>query len=161
MAILATCDLSSGQWVFDSNVDSSAFDFQIGFAKNGSRLIDFADLKFGFDVSVNGVDAGSFGYPRQGEKYLSSDQIYITSQRLSFNFDDDVAFSVWAEENGSTHADVYSLTIPRPDKPYESWLWEGDWVPPVAYPEDGGFYRWDEESLSWATVDLNIEQGDS
>jgi len=30
----------------------------------------------------------------------------------------------------------------------QKWLWEA----PVSYPEDGQFYNWDEETLSWILV---------
>lgn len=39
-----------------------------------------------------------------------------------------------------------------PPKPYESWLLNEDtclWEAPVAYPEDGGEYEWDERTQSW------------
>lgn len=37
-------------------------------------------------------------------------------------------------------------------KPFDSWILDpetADWVAPVAYPEDGIGYDWDEESVSW------------
>lgn len=40
-------------------------------------------------------------------------------------------------------------------KPYSSWIGDIDtmsWQPPVAYPQDGNFYQWDEPSVSWALV---------
>jgi len=43
-----------------------------------------------------------------------------------------------------------------PPKPFESWvLDEGTclWEAPVAYPEDGETYTWDEESTSWTLVE--------
>jgi len=43
-----------------------------------------------------------------------------------------------------------------PPRPFTSWtlnetscLWEA----PVAYPDDGQVYRWDEESTNWVLVD--------
>lgn len=39
-----------------------------------------------------------------------------------------------------------------PEKPYPSWTRnedKGQWQAPVLYPEDGKFYTWDEDSLSW------------
>ena len=42
-----------------------------------------------------------------------------------------------------------------PPKPYESWLLNEDtclWEAPVAYPEDGNTYTWDEESGAWVVV---------
>jgi hypothetical protein len=42
-----------------------------------------------------------------------------------------------------------------PPQPYPSWLLNEDtcqWQPPVAMPQDGQMYSWDESSLSWATI---------
>jgi hypothetical protein len=42
-----------------------------------------------------------------------------------------------------------------PPQPYPSWLLNEDtcqWQPPVAMPQDGQMYSWDEPSLSWATI---------
>jgi hypothetical protein len=42
-----------------------------------------------------------------------------------------------------------------PPKPYPSWILNENtcrWECPVEYPKDGGFYKWDEESMSWAVV---------
>jgi hypothetical protein len=39
-----------------------------------------------------------------------------------------------------------------PPKPYNSWLLDEDtclWNAPVAYPDDGGRYVWNEETTSW------------
>ena len=43
-----------------------------------------------------------------------------------------------------------------PPKPFESWVLNEDtclWEAPVAYPEDGEDYTWDEESTSWTLVE--------
>ncbi len=43
-----------------------------------------------------------------------------------------------------------------PPKPFPSWLLNEEsclWEPPVAYPQDGGRYVWDESGGAWATVD--------
>jgi hypothetical protein len=46
-----------------------------------------------------------------------------------------------------------SLTVPRPPRPYPSWTWDGSrWIAPVAYPEDGGLYQWDEAQQAWTEV---------
>lgn len=39
-----------------------------------------------------------------------------------------------------------------PPKPFNSWLLNEDtcqWNSPVAYPDDGNLYKWDEETTSW------------
>lgn len=43
-----------------------------------------------------------------------------------------------------------------PEKKYESWIWNEEaygWKAPIAKPDDGKDYRWDEESVSWILID--------
>lgn len=42
-----------------------------------------------------------------------------------------------------------------PPKPYESWTLDENtclWVAPVAMPDDGKIYKWDEPALNWVEV---------
>lgn len=42
-----------------------------------------------------------------------------------------------------------------PPKPFASWLLNEDtclWEAPVAMPDDGGLYQWDEETTNWVEV---------
>lgn len=41
--------------------------------------------------------------------------------------------------------------------PYASWVLDinYDWEAPVPYPTDGGFYRWDEASVSWVSASVD------
>ena len=43
-----------------------------------------------------------------------------------------------------------------PPKPYDSWILNSNtclWDSPVAYPEDGQVYTWNEETQQWDLVD--------
>ena len=43
-----------------------------------------------------------------------------------------------------------------PPQPFPSWTMDEDtclWNPPTPYPDDGGQYMWDEDTLSWITND--------
>ena len=43
-----------------------------------------------------------------------------------------------------------------PPQPFASWVLNEDsclWNAPVPYPDDGGLYQWDEDSLSWISND--------
>lgn len=43
-----------------------------------------------------------------------------------------------------------------PPKPYASWVLNDDtclWDAPVAYPDDGGRYTWDEATTAWIAVE--------
>lgn len=45
-----------------------------------------------------------------------------------------------------------------PPQPYPSWVLNETsclWESPVAYPEDGNTYSWNEENQSWDLVDSN------
>ena len=47
-----------------------------------------------------------------------------------------------------------------PPKPFESWSLNEDtclWEAPVAYPEDGKLYTWNEETVGWDEVILPSE----
>jgi hypothetical protein len=40
-----------------------------------------------------------------------------------------------------------------PPRPFASWVLDEDtclWAAPVAYPDDGKMYSWDEDTTSWA-----------
>ena len=42
-----------------------------------------------------------------------------------------------------------------PPKPYASWTLNNDtaqWQPPVAMPDDGGLYAWNEDEQSWDSM---------
>ena len=46
-----------------------------------------------------------------------------------------------------------------PPKPFDSWLLNEDtcvWDAPVAYPDDGNVYYWDEDVLNWVLVEQVI-----
>ena len=47
-----------------------------------------------------------------------------------------------------------------PPKPFDSWLLNEDtclWEAPVAYPEDGETYTWNEETQEWTAVENETE----
>jgi hypothetical protein len=51
---------------------------------------------------------------------------------------------------GYTYNEELDAFVPL--KPYNSWILNEDsalWEPPVAYPEDGNSYSWDEDTVSW------------
>jgi len=46
-----------------------------------------------------------------------------------------------------------------PPKPYASWVLDNDtaqWNAPVAMPDDGERYTWDEDTTSWVAVEVQI-----
>jgi len=57
---------------------------------------------------------------------------------------------------GDTYDSALDAFIPP--QPYPSWVLNEDtcqWGAPVAYPDDGKSYDWDEETTSWVEVNVN------
>lgn len=54
----------------------------------------------------------------------------------------------WSEQDGKVVGQWNEVQRPQL---YPSWTWaDGEgWVPPVAYPTDGGDYYWDEGAGDW------------
>ncbi len=47
-----------------------------------------------------------------------------------------------------------------PPKPYASWVLDDQtclWNAPVAYPDDGGRYTWDEQTTAWVAVEEGVQ----
>ena len=79
----------------------------------------------------------------------STDQFFLFSERIFWNADDVLNFTVKIGELEKE----FTYTVPRPDKPYPSWTWENSqWNAPVAYPEGEGLYDWNEENLNWEEI---------
>jgi hypothetical protein len=58
---------------------------------------------------------------------------------------------------GCTYDEERDAFIPL--KPFASWVLNEDtclWENPVAYPEDGNIYAWDEETVSWKLVEQTV-----
>lgn len=70
-----------------------------------------------------------------------------TCKRTSFNGN---IRGVFAGIGYSYNQEEDIFVLPQP---YPSWTRDGsNWLPPVPYPEDGKFYRWEEETLSWTEI---------
>lgn len=55
---------------------------------------------------------------------------------------------------GFTYDEALDAFIPP--KPFESWTLDEEtcqWVSPVSYPGDGGLYTWDEQNVTWVSVE--------
>jgi hypothetical protein len=58
---------------------------------------------------------------------------------------------------GFTYDEIRDAFIPP--KPYESWILNENtalWEAPVAYPDDGEFYNWNEEELTWDLIENRV-----
>jgi hypothetical protein len=148
MSVLATLDFFDEQWHFLVAPESPSPDLEIGFTNGGGSAV-FDNLSFGLLVTVNGSPKFSVSYPPEGVTYLQTDQTYLSSDRVDLSADDAATVYVWAENAGKRYESDVTFTVPRPLKPYPSWLWDGlAWQPPIPYPNEG-HWQWDETVGGW------------
>jgi hypothetical protein len=161
MSVLAQLHFGTGDWIWKVAPESPAPDIEIGFTDE-DLPVPFDNLSFGLRVVANGKEVSEASYPPPGVKYVSTDQDYISNDRVQLSADDLVTISVWAENAGVRYDGNESFVIPRPTQPYPSWVWNGDyWEAPVPYPTDGEsdmLYVWDEVAGDWV---IYTEDGES
>ena len=86
-------------------------------------------------------------YPKGNLK--STDQFFLFSERIFWNADDVINFTVKIGELEKE----FTFIVPRPEQPYPSWTWSNSqWNAPVAYPEGEGLYDWNETNLNWELI---------
>lgn len=120
---------------------------------------DMRRARFQFRLLVNGSLVGVTQWPGPGVELKSSDQPVMRQWALPVRPDDSVTIQgrLWWRGRRGDVAEIIregavSYTVPRPDSPFASWVWDSDliaWVAPVAVPQDGENYKWDEPSQSW------------
>jgi len=157
--INAIFDLNDG-WRFEGEEE---LNFGITITDGDAERIYPDRLLFGYQILVNGELAESVSLPPSYEVIRELTPTCSFLFQVNALFDDEIVLKFWCSHSGN--APVYgetSFTVPRPPQPYPSWTWGGEWwEPPVPYPDDGGYYEWDEDAQQWATVDPISEQGDN
>lgn len=152
MSVLASCHLPDGTWVFNIQPETPSPNIEIGFSCD-QLPVTFDNLSFGFTISKDGATLADKSYPREGVRYVSTDQQYISNDRVDLAADDEVTLEVWMVNAGARFEATTLLIVPRPPQPFPSWVWDEGWSAPVPYPDDSEVYVWDEDSLSWVEVD--------
>lgn len=99
------------------------------------------------DDVVDGIDSWE-DYYGEVTGYVCKRTSYNTSGNQ--HIEGGTSFRGNYAEIGGTYDEVRDAFIPR--QPYPSWALSNTtllWEPPVAYPDDGEDYRWDEATTSW------------
>jgi len=151
--IIATDHFETSNWeVSFEDLAPTYADLFIGFTDD-APVVEFKDLKFGYELRQNDNIKQYGVFPPPGVKYVRTDQPYIVGERLKLQMETEYEMYLWAENGGESFETTVSFTTPRPEQPYESWEWDGEnWNPPVPYPDDDKFYEWDEDSQEWVEV---------
>jgi hypothetical protein len=149
--IEAIYDLTDKEW----NVIGSGIDFAVSFTDGDANLMRPDELRFGWTVTVNGEQVSEKFYPEPNVKFVEIRPTAKFYGRVEAVPDEKITFTFFAAQGDNEKVEKqYAFVVPRPEQLFPSWVWEdGQWTPPVPYPDDGGFYAWDENGQIWATVD--------
>lgn len=147
-------DTATGTFTFvEGNLRPFGASIEARLDRHG-RVVTFDGLAFGLAISRNGGAPETHGFPPPGVTYRSTDQDLLTALQVRWRPDDTVDLEVWITNAGITRRARHSLTVPRPPRPFPSWTWDGNgWAAPVPYPDDGGWYDWDEAEGAWVAVE--------
>lgn len=90
-----------------------------------------------------------------GEEYLNSIGLEGTWIQTSYNAN--------IRRKFAGVGDTYNSQLDRfePSNPYSSWVWNEEvyaWESPIARPNNGKLYDWNEEQGDWVEVELPTEE---
>lgn len=145
-------DILEKTWenVSDSSIDKNIY---IGFKNKESNTIIFNNLSFGFSIFDESDIIYEEKFPEDGKSFLSTDQELIGFFSLNkLKLGKGYILKIWSENDNEKWEDVFSISIPMPPKPYESWTWDEEteqWKPLVPYPLDNDLYIWNEKEKRW------------
>lgn len=151
MSLLFKLNLDTNEWEESINLESYFPILKLGFLTK-----DFYDnLKFGYEVFINNEKVVNKEFPENNIVYIKSDQDYLIYEQIPAKSDEKVLLNIWAENKKENYTKSIEFTVPRPEKPYESWVWNGlTWISPKPFPLDGKPYRWDEDVQEWELIEF-------
>jgi len=128
-------------------------DLKFSFSLDGNTEVEFNNLSFGYSVFFEDFLLGADTYPKNNIEYISNGQDYLELSRV-FGFRPNRNYEIEIVVNHSEESFSANLSfeVPKLDQPYKSWIWNDElikWEAPIAFPEDGNFYTWNEETQSW------------
>jgi len=118
------------------------------------QTINLRGVEMSLTITADGSEIYAMHLPPAGVKYKQTDQDILATGRVQWRPDQQIEVSAWCKTNSGHEVTAQAqLTAPRPEQPYPSWTWDGSaWEAPVAYPDDGGEYFWDEVAGAWVPV---------
>ena len=154
--IYATDNFITGTWSLDvQELSHNYADLFITFTEE-APVVTFKNLKFGYELSSGKIVIQNNSFPPEGVQYVQSDQPYLVAERLKLKMETVYNLFLWCENDGKRFEKTFQFTTPRPEQPHGSWVWNDSkklWEAPVAYPDDGLGYVWDENTTSWVLED--------
>lgn len=158
--IYAIDDFNTQNWSLNTDeLGSHENTLFIGFTDE-APIVSFKNLSFGFELKEDGNIKQYGQFPKPGVKYVQTDQEYLVAVQLKTVTTYTYELFLWAENDATRIEKTFTIEIPKPDKPYDSWLWDQEkltWNAPIEYPNDGRFYTWNEETQNWQLVEGDID----
>ena len=157
----AIANISTKEWSFQYQEFYGALPIRIGVVSD-SETTQFNNVSFGYEIYTGEELIVSESFPPENIVYVSTDQeIMTTSYFEKIKLGKPYTLKFWITDSGENFDGTFDIMIPRPEQPFESWTWNEDvsvWEPPAPYPNDGEYYVWDEETLSWNLYTLETEE---
>jgi hypothetical protein len=103
------------------------------------------------DIDVNNLPA-EFAKFERVECNVRPSAYEIT--QTEYQWVDGIVKDVWSLRQMTEEEKTAKIDLEMQRQLYPSWTFDEPsckWVPPIPYPTDGGFYAWDEATLSWVT----------
>ena len=128
--------------------------------RHGQKRVNIRGVRFKLDVKVDGVTRHTVEMPPPHIRYEFAGGDVIHQTRVPYDAwkpDEEVRVDaeLWRVD-GSRVTATKTFVGERPDKRYDSWVWDaekGRYMAPVAEPEeeaaDGKYWAWDEPGLEW------------
>lgn len=167
--IVAIHNLTTGKWEVRKDMKPvRELTISIGFIREGMTEINFNKLSFGIKILNKETNDLLLRrrYPIGRKEYTTNNGEQIL-ENYDFMVDvfDDYTFEFTSSESSIDSLHTEDVTVPMPEQPYPSWMWNGmEWFAPLplpdAYYEDGRVkdtVMWDEEGKRWI---LDVDEAD-
>jgi hypothetical protein len=101
------------------------------------------------DVDVNNLPPEFAKFERVECNVIPS--VYEVAE-VNYLWVDEIFKDVWSLRQMTAEEKAAKIDVAMQNQPYPSWIFDEPsctWAPPIPYPTDGGYYVWDEPTVSW------------
>ena len=108
--IHVTNNFITGKWNINAQeLESGAVDLMISFT-DGNPVTQFKKLSFGYELRQEDNIKKYGVFPPVGVTYISSDQPYLATVRLTLRPEITYTIWMWCENNGQKYEDFFTFT---------------------------------------------------
>lgn len=115
------------------------------------HTINLKGVTMRLTINADGSQIVDMQMPPPGVSYSKTNQDLLASGRAIWRPDQQIEVNACCKtSSGLDLATNASFIVPRPTKPYPSWIWrDSRWQAPAPYPDNGDNYYWDEDIMDW------------